>query len=94
MIPRYTRPDMAAIWAPQTRYRIWFEIEAHAADAMAELGIIPEQAAKKIWRRAATQPSTSPASTRLSVRSSMTSSPFSLTSPRSSGRRPAMCTRV
>src|SRR5258705_996544 len=49
MIPRYTRPDMAAIWDPQTRYRIWFEIEAHAADAMAKLGIIPKAAAKKIW---------------------------------------------
>src|SRR5438067_11489057 len=49
MIPRYTRPDMAAIWDPQPRYRIWFEIEAHAADAMAELGIIPKAAAKKIW---------------------------------------------
>src|SRR6266436_3158391 len=49
MIPRYTRPEMAAIWDPQTRYRIWFEIEAHAADAMAELGIIPEAAAKAIW---------------------------------------------
>ena len=49
MIPRYTRPDMAAIWDPQTRFRIWFEIEAHAADAMAELGIIPKAAAEKIW---------------------------------------------
>ena len=49
MIPRYTRPDMAAIWEPQTRFRIWFEIEAHAADAMAELGLIPKAAAKKIW---------------------------------------------
>jgi adenylosuccinate lyase len=49
MIPRYTRPAMAAIWDPQTRFRIWFEIEAHAADAMAELGIIPKAAAKKIW---------------------------------------------
>src|SRR5213593_2743539 len=49
MIPRYTRPDMAAIWEPQTRFRIWFEIEAHAADAMAELGIIPKAAAKAIW---------------------------------------------
>ncbi len=49
MIPRYTRPDMAAIWEPQTRFRIWFEIEAHAADAMAELGLIPKDAAKKIW---------------------------------------------
>src|SRR6202171_872581 len=49
MIPRYTRPDMAAIWDPQTRFRIWFEIEAHAADAMAELGIVPEAAGEKIW---------------------------------------------
>src|SRR5215470_8227988 len=49
MIPRYTRPEMAAIWEPQTRFRIWFEIEAHAADAMAELGIIPKSAAKTIW---------------------------------------------
>jgi adenylosuccinate lyase len=51
MIPRYTRPAMAAIWDPQTRYRIWFEIEAHAADAMAELGIIPKAAAKAIWAK-------------------------------------------
>jgi adenylosuccinate lyase len=49
MIPRYTRPELAAIWDPQTRFRIWFEIEAHAADAMAELGIIPKAAAQKIW---------------------------------------------
>jgi adenylosuccinate lyase len=48
VIPRYTRPEMAAIWDPQTRYRIWFEIEAHAADAMAKLGMIPKAAAKKI----------------------------------------------
>jgi adenylosuccinate lyase len=51
MIPRYTRPEMAAIWSPQARYRIWFEIEAHAADAMAELGIIPKSAAKTIWTK-------------------------------------------
>jgi adenylosuccinate lyase len=50
-IPRYTRPQMAAIWSPETRFRIWFEIEAHAADAMAELGMIPKAAAKKIWRK-------------------------------------------
>src|SRR5262245_46471086 len=49
MIPRYTRPEMAAVWEPQTRFRIWFEIEAHAADAMAELGIIPKAAAQAIW---------------------------------------------
>jgi adenylosuccinate lyase len=51
MIPRYTRPEMAAIWEPQTRFRIWFEIEAHAADAMAELGIIPKEAARTIWAK-------------------------------------------
>ena len=49
MIPRYSRPDMVAIWSPETRFRIWFEIEAHAADAMADLGIVPKAAAKKIW---------------------------------------------
>src|SRR5919198_1075227 len=54
MIPRYTRPDMAAIWDPQTRFRIWFEIEALAADAMAELGIIPKAAAQKIWDKGKT----------------------------------------
>ncbi len=51
MIPRYTRPEMAAIWSPETRFRIWFEIEAHAADAMADLGIIPKKAAAKIWAK-------------------------------------------
>jgi adenylosuccinate lyase len=51
MIPRYSRPEMAAIWSPETRFRIWFEIEAHAADAMAELGIIPKAAAAKIWAK-------------------------------------------
>ncbi|HKC32124.1 MAG TPA: adenylosuccinate lyase [Xanthobacteraceae bacterium] len=51
MIPRYTRPEMAAIWDPQTRYRIWFEIEAHAADALAEIGVIPREAAKTIWAK-------------------------------------------
>ena len=51
MIPRYTRPEMAAIWDAQTRFKIWFEIEAHAADAMAELGVIPKDAAKTIWAK-------------------------------------------
>ena len=50
MIPRYSRPEMTNIWEPQTRFRIWFEIEAHAADAMAKLGIVPKAAAKKIWK--------------------------------------------
>ena len=51
MIPRYTRPEIAAIWDPQTRYRLWFEIEAHAAEAMAALGMIPKEAAEKIWQK-------------------------------------------
>src|SRR3974390_320377 len=51
MIPRYSRPEMVAIWSPETRFRIWFEIEAHAADAMADLGIVPKAAAKKIWAK-------------------------------------------
>jgi adenylosuccinate lyase len=49
MIPRYSHKDMAQIWAPETRFRIWFEIEAHAADKMAELGIVPKEAARIIW---------------------------------------------
>ncbi len=52
MVPRYSRPDMTALWQPSTKYRIWFEIEAHAADAMAKLGTIPKSAAKAIWKNA------------------------------------------
>jgi adenylosuccinate lyase len=51
MIPRYSRPEMASIWTPETRFRIWFEIEAHAASAMAEIGIIPKEAARVIWEK-------------------------------------------
>jgi adenylosuccinate lyase len=51
MIPRYTRPEMAAIWDASQRYRIWFEIEAHACDAAAELGLIPKAAARAIWKK-------------------------------------------
>src|SRR5437899_1102959 len=51
-IPRYTRPEMASIWEAETRFKIWFEIEAHAADAQAELGVIPKEAAKTIWAKA------------------------------------------
>ncbi len=51
MIPRYSRPQMAAIWEPQARFRIWFEIEAHATDALAELGEVPPEAAAKIWEK-------------------------------------------
>ncbi|MEE2526146.1 adenylosuccinate lyase [Hyphobacterium sp. HN65] len=50
MIPRYTRPEMAAIWSPENKYRIWFEIEAHATDKLAELGVVPADAAKAVWK--------------------------------------------
>jgi len=51
MIPRYSRPAMSAIWEAQNRFRIWFEIEAHACDAQAALGIIPAEAARAVWQR-------------------------------------------
>ena len=53
MIPRYSRPDMTAIWSPEAKFRIWFEIEAHACDAQAELGVIPKEAAQAVWQRGA-----------------------------------------
>ena len=51
MIPRYARSEMTALWAPEAKYRIWFEIEAHAADALAQLGVIPKDAAETIWEK-------------------------------------------
>ena len=51
MIPRYSRPEMTRIWEPEARFRIWFEIEAHACDAQAELGVIPAEAARAVWER-------------------------------------------
>ncbi|OQP88091.1 adenylosuccinate lyase [Rhizobium rhizosphaerae] len=51
MIPRYSRPEMVAIWSPETKFRIWFEIEAHACDALAELGVIPVESARTIWEK-------------------------------------------
>ena len=53
MIPRYSRPEMTRIWEPENRFRIWFEIEAHACDAQAELGVIPKEAAQAVWARGA-----------------------------------------
>ncbi|MDJ1014918.1 MAG: adenylosuccinate lyase [Paracoccaceae bacterium] len=50
MIPRYARPEMSAIWSPETKFRIWFEIEAHACDKMAELGVIPKENAEAVWK--------------------------------------------
>src|SRR5574339_649327 len=51
MIPRYSRPEMAAIWETANRFRIWFESEAHACDAQAAIGVIPKSAAKAVWKR-------------------------------------------
>ena len=51
MIPRYSRPEMTAIWSPESRFRIWFEIEAHATTALAELGVVPKAAADTIWEK-------------------------------------------
>ena len=56
MVPRYARPAMTAIWEPEARFRIWFEIEAHATDALAELGVVPKGAAKALWDWWATGP--------------------------------------
>ncbi|PZX47980.1 adenylosuccinate lyase [Roseinatronobacter thiooxidans] len=50
MIPRYSRPDMVAIWSPETKFRIWYEIEAHACDAQAQLGVIPTESAAAVWK--------------------------------------------
>ena len=56
MIPRYSRPDMVKIWEPENRFRIWFEIEAHATDALAERGVVPASAAEALWKRWDTNP--------------------------------------
>ncbi|UJW73946.1 adenylosuccinate lyase [Rhizobium sp. SL42] len=53
MIPRYSRPEMVAIWSPETKFRIWFEIEAHACTALANLGVIPQESARTIWEKGA-----------------------------------------
>ena len=50
MIPRYSRPEMVAIWSPETKFRIWYEIEAHACDALAEIGVIPAENAAAVWK--------------------------------------------
>jgi len=56
MVPRYSRPEMVAIWEPQSRFRIWFEIEAHATEKLGELGVVPKSAAKALWDWWATNP--------------------------------------
>ena len=53
MIPRYSRPEMSAIWSEESKFQIWFEIEAHACDAQAKLGVIPSSAAATVWRKGA-----------------------------------------
>ncbi|MEL6708690.1 MAG: adenylosuccinate lyase [Pseudomonadota bacterium] len=56
MVPRYARPDMSALWEPEAKFRIWFEIEAHATQKLADLGVVPESAAKALWDWWATEP--------------------------------------
>lgn len=56
MIPRYSRPDMVKIWEPENRFRIWFEIEAHATDALAQIGVVPASAAAALWKYWETNP--------------------------------------
>ena len=56
MVPRYSRPAMTAIWEPEAKYRIWFEIEAHATEKLGELGVVPESAGKALWDWWATNP--------------------------------------
>ena len=56
MVPRYARPQMTALWEPEARYRIWFEIEAHATQKLADLGVVPESAAKALWDWWASEP--------------------------------------
>ncbi len=51
MVPRYSRPEMVAIWEPESKFQIWFEIEAHATDALAELGVVPKETAQAIWAK-------------------------------------------
>ncbi|MGP9819070.1 adenylosuccinate lyase [Salinarimonas sp. NSM] len=53
MVPRYSRPEMTALWSPETKFRIWFEIEAHATSALAQLGVVPKEAAAEIWEKGA-----------------------------------------
>src|SRR5438105_7611024 len=53
MIPRYSRPEMAAIWSPEAKFRIWFDIEAHALDAMAAIGVAPKSAAETVRKKGA-----------------------------------------
>lgn len=68
MIPRYSRPEMSAIWSEESKFQIWFEIEAHACDAQAKLGVIPASAAAIVWEKA---PLTLTESTRLSAKPNM-----------------------
>ncbi len=56
MVPRYARPEMSALWEPEAKFRIWFEIEAHATQKLAELGVVPQSAAKALWDWWATDP--------------------------------------
>jgi adenylosuccinate lyase len=83
---------MAAIWSPETRFRIWFEIEAHAADAMAELGTIPKEAAAKIWEKGKNAKFDVARIDAIEAEVKHDVIAFRRTSPKSSARRRASCT--
>ena len=90
MIPRYSRPQMVAVWQPENKFRIWFEIEAHACDAQAELGVIPKEAARALWERGGFDVARIDESR---PRPSTMSSPSSPILRSMSARRPASSTR-
>ena len=69
MIQRYSRPAMVAIWQPEARFKIWFEIEAHATEALAKLGVVPQSAADALWRWWATKPASGFRAKRISGKS-------------------------
>ena len=91
MIPRYSRPEMAALWEPEARFRIWLEIETLACEAQARMGLVPWEAAEAI--RDARRLRGRSGSTRSRPRPATTSSPSSPTSPSMSARRRGSCTR-
>jgi adenylosuccinate lyase len=93
MVPRYSRPAMVAIWEPEAKYRIWFEIEAHATEKLGELGVVPPSAAKALWDWWQTNPAIDVDAID-AIGPSTTSSPSSPGSPGKSAIRPASCTRA
>ena len=91
MIPRYARPEMVNIWEPETRFSIWLDIETHAMDAMADLGIVPAEAAKAVREKGAL---TLTALTKSSAKLNTMSLLFSPASLNMSERNRALCIKA